>query len=123
MLSPVLILAREIESPGRAVIATDAQGTVIYWGVGARLLYGWTEAEALGRNIVDVTPGELSRAEAHEIMRTLMAGDPWSGEFVVCAKDGSRFGAHVTDVPVHDARGRLLGIVGISRRTGYLGAR
>lgn len=69
--------------------------------------------------MLDLTPSELSRAEAEEIMRTLRNGAPWSGEFLVRTRDGTRFNAQVTDIPVHDADGQPLGIVCTSRRTGY----
>lgn len=119
MFSAVLLLAREIDAPDRAVIATDASGTVIYWGMGAELLYGWQRSEVLGRNIIDITPSAMSRDEATEIMRALRDGHPWAGEFQVQTKEGTRVAAHVTDIPVHDSSGQLLGIVGISRRSGY----
>jgi PAS domain S-box-containing protein len=115
MLSPVLVLASEVEAAGRAVIATDAAGSIIYWGRGARELFGWTDEEALGRHILDVTPTDLSREDAEDVMETLIAGDPWSGDFLVRSKAGDRFLIRVTDIPVHDGSGRLLGIVGISR--------
>jgi PAS domain S-box-containing protein len=115
--TPILMLAREVEAPDRAVVATDAQGAIVYWGSGAHELYGWTEAEVLGRAVLDVTPAELSRDEADAIMKSLRAGDPWSGDFLVRGKEGRKFLARVTDIPVHDSTGRLLGIVGISRRS------
>ena len=113
--------ARELDDSDQAVIATDAAGVVVYWGAGAESLYGWTEAEALGHNVLDLTPSELSRAEAEDIMRLLRRGEPWFGEFVVNAKEGVRFTVEVTDLPVRDAAGELVGIVGTSRRTSYMG--
>jgi PAS domain S-box-containing protein len=116
----VIDRARTLETAKDAVIATDADGVVIYWGRGAERLYGWTGHEALGRNVVDLTPTELSRADAEQIMRTLSSGKSWSGEFLVRAKDGSRFMVQVTDMPVRDRAGRLIGIIGSSQRTSYL---
>lgn len=103
-----------VEALGQAVIVTTASGTVTYWGVAAAALYGWSEAEVLGRNIVDVTPTDLSRSEASAIMQTLTAGAIWSGRFVVCGRDGRPFTAAVTDVPVIDVGGTVRGIVGVS---------
>ena len=119
-MTPVLLLAQEVEAPDRAVIATNAAGEVIYWGTGAEEMYGWTRDEVIGKVIVDVTPSELSRDLAASILETLRSGHPWSGEFQVRGKNGSRFDARVTDIPVHGKDGELLGIVGISRKAGYL---
>ena len=118
-MTPVLLLAQEVEGPDRAIIATDASGSIIYWGDGAEQMYGWTRAEVLGKAIVEITPSDFSRDLAESVLATLMEGHPWSGEFQVRGKNGQRFEARVTDIPVHDKEGRLIGIVGISRKTGY----
>lgn len=112
----VVSLARRSTRSDHAVIATDAHGRVIYWDEGAEQLYGWTRDEVLGRPIVEITPSDLSRAQAAQIMAALAAGRPWSGEFTVCARDGRRFEASVTDIPVRGDDGSVLGVVGISRR-------
>lgn len=117
----VIERARELENPKRAVIATDADGVVIYWGAGAEQLYGWTGDEALGRDVMELTPTEISRSDAEAIMHSLTRGKSWSGEFPVRAKDGSRFLVEVTDIPVRDGAGRLIGIIGSSHRVSYLG--
>ena len=99
----------------KAVIGTDETGTVLYWGPGAEALYGWTEAEALGRNIVDVTPAMLSRRSAELIMHELLAGKSWSGDFTVHHRDGSAITVRVEDEPVM-LDGVVVGIVGVSSR-------
>lgn len=119
-LTSVVEQARLAEAPGHAVIATDYEDVIVYWGRGAEELYGWRESEVLGRRIVEVTPTALSREQAEAILRTLRNGDPWSGEFLVRGREGNRFAVSVTDMPVRDADGRLLGVIGISRRIGYL---
>lgn len=112
----VVDFARKSSRPDHAVIATDAGGAIVYWDQGAEQLYGWSAKEVLGRAIIDITPAELSQAQAAEIMAALNAGQRWSGEFTVRARDGRRFEACVTDIPVVDDEGKVLGIVGISRR-------
>jgi PAS domain S-box-containing protein len=98
----------------QAIIATDLEGKIIYWNRLAEKLYGWQASEALGRNIVDVTPSETTKEQAAEIMSHLNEGRSWSGEFLVQRRDGATFWTLTTDSPIHDARGNLIGIVGIS---------
>ncbi len=98
----------------QAVIATDLEGKITYWNRHAERLYGWTAAEAVGRNVLEVTPAETSAEQAVEIMSRLAAGQPWSGEFGVRRRDGSCFPALVTDAPILDEAGRLVGVVGVS---------
>jgi PAS domain S-box-containing protein len=98
----------------QAVIATDLNGTILYWNNFAERLYGWSSAEALGANIIDLTPATDTRETAEEILATLAKGDSWSGEFLTRKKDGSLFPAQVTDSPIFAQDGQLIGIVGVS---------
>ena len=106
--------AHLLDAVGQAVIATDLPGAVLYWNHAAEELYGWTAHEALGRNIMELTPSEASREQAAEIMERLRAGESWSGEFPLQRRDGSTFLALVTDTPIHADNGELFGIVGVS---------
>src|SRR5215204_6893823 len=106
--------ARLLDAVGQAIIATNPQGTMIYWNRAAEELYGWSKEEVMGRPIVEVTLSEEMLERAEEIMSELRAGRSWSGEFVVQRKDGSTFPAMVTDTPVHDEQGNLEGIIGVS---------
>ena len=105
---------RLLDAVGQAIIATDLQGKIVYWNRAAEKLYGWSTEEVTGRPIVEVTPSEAFLERADEIMSELMAGRSWSGEFVVRRKDGSTFPAMVTDSPVYDEHGALVGIIGVS---------
>jgi PAS domain S-box-containing protein len=99
---------------GQAVIATDIKGNITYWNRAAEQLYGWPEAEVLGRNIVEVTPAETSREHATNILDRLIAGESWSGEFIAKRRDGTVFPAIVTDAPITNDKGEFIGIIGIS---------
>jgi len=98
----------------QAAIATDASGRITDWNETATALYGWPADEVIGRNIVDVTPAEISRDEAAAIMERLTSGEVWSGEFRVRSRSGEPFLASVTDVPLLGTRGEIEGILGIS---------
>ena len=100
----------------QAVMATTPEGRIAYWNDAAESLYGWSEAEVLGRDIVEVTPAVLVRGDATDIMSALREGKRWSGEFLVKRRDGEEFRAYVQDFPVRDAAGELIGIIGLSRR-------
>lgn len=116
MSEAVLVRARELDVPTLAVIATDSDGTVIYWSAGAVRLYGWPPSEALGRSILDLTPSETTKQEAAEILRRLRKGQTWTGAFEVRDRSGRCFVCEVTDVPVRRMDGELLGIIGLSQR-------
>jgi PAS domain S-box-containing protein len=106
--------ARLLDAVEQAVIATDLAGTITFWNCFAERLYGWSAEEVIGRSILDVTPAPRSREEAAAIMARLRRGESWSGEFFLQRKDGSTFPAWVTDSPIFDVAGALVGVVGVS---------
>jgi diguanylate cyclase (GGDEF)-like protein/PAS domain S-box-containing protein len=98
----------------QAVIATDLRGVIIYWNRFAELLYGWSDEEAKGRDMLDLLSDEATRSEAAQIIARLQGGERWSGEFLMRRRDGTTFPAHMTDSPVRDEHGTLIGVVGVA---------
>lgn len=105
-----------LDAVQQAVIATDLEGRITYWNRFAEQLYGWRSDEVLGRNIIGITtPTDgIIVEEASSIMDEMSRGNRWSGEFTLQKRDGSRFLGYVTNSPVTDDNGALIGIVGIS---------
>jgi two-component system CheB/CheR fusion protein len=106
--------AHLLDAVEQAIIATDLEGKIIYWNSFAEWLYGWPEAEALNANIMDITPASSLRDQAAEIFSSLKQGQSWSGEFLVKRRDGTEFPVMVTDSPIFDQVGELIGMVGVS---------
>jgi PAS domain S-box-containing protein len=100
----------------RAVIATDSAGRVVFWNAEAERLYGWASAEAMGRDIIELTPTNMSKNEGDEIMERLRSGRSWSGAFMVRNRAGHPMVVHVEDIPVMQD-GDVVGVVGVSRPT------
>ncbi len=98
----------------QAVIATDLNGTISYWNRFAEEVYGWSQEDVLGKNILDLGPSETSREQASEIIDLLRRGQSWSGEILQTHRDGSVFPALITDSPIRGTHGELIGIVGIA---------
>jgi PAS domain S-box-containing protein len=101
-------------SPDRAVIATDPDGTVFFWNSAAEQLYGWKWDEAVGRLITELIVPEREQPDAMEIMQRLRRGESWTGKIRLRHRDGTEFTATVTDQPIRDQAGNLIGIIGIS---------
>ena len=107
--------AQLLGAVGEAVIATDLDGTVLYWNEAAELLYGWSANEVLGRPITDVTVPTDVTGDADEIMAAVTAGKTSSGQLTVERRDGTTFTALVTNSPIWDTEsGELTGIIGVS---------
>ncbi len=106
---------RVFDALHEVVIITDLDGRIVLWNRSAEELYGWSAAEVMGRNIVDVVPTEQSRDQAAQIMASLARGVRWDGEFIARRRDGTPFVAWVSDVPYFDEEGVLVGVIGLSR--------
>ena len=85
-----------------------------YWNRAAERTYGWLAVEALGRDIVGLVTPNPGQAEAEEIMAALSRGEVWAGEFSVRRKNGETFVAMVTNAPILDRNGDVVGVVGVS---------
>ena len=90
------------------------ENQIIYWNRYAETLYGWSAEDAVGRDIVEITPSDATREQANELMTRLRAGESWRGEFAVQHKDGTTFPVLVTDTPIVDEKGAQIGIIGVS---------
>ena len=106
--------ARLLDEVQEAVIATDLTGRVLYWNCFAETLYGWSAEEAIGRNVLELKAAPGGQVDAEKVMNVLRSGGTWSGELILKRRDGTAFPAHVSDGPLHDEDGNLIGIVGIS---------
>ena len=110
----ILERAAAAETGQHAVIATDAEGIILYWNATASEVYGWPSVEVIGQNIEAVTPTQSSSEEAARIMERLRAGRTWTGSFLVRRRDGTPMVAEVVDTPVM-MDGVVVGIIGVSK--------
>ncbi|MEO6260190.1 MAG: PAS domain-containing protein [Thermoanaerobaculia bacterium] len=111
---------RLLEGLKQAVIGTGGDGNVILWSKEAEALYGWSGEEVLGLSILEVTPTDVSKSRAAEIMKTLGEGRVWSGSFGVRTKGGRTFEVSVTDIPLMNADHQVAGVIGVSALTDAL---
>ncbi|MDB5058172.1 MAG: domain S-box, partial [Chloroflexi bacterium] len=103
-----------LESVEQAVISTDLAGTITFWNRAAEELYGWTATEVLGQHVSLITAAASMGGQADAILQQVRDGGSWSGEFFVQRRDGITFPVHVTDSPIYDDSGEMIGIVGVS---------
>ena len=104
-----------VESSDDAIISLDLEGVITSWNVSAQRMYGYTESEALGRQVALIIPLELQEQEAG-ILRRLGSGDRVDRhETVRIAKDGKRIDVSLTISPLRDSTGKILGVSKIAR--------
>jgi two-component system cell cycle sensor histidine kinase/response regulator CckA len=70
-----------------AILVRDLDETIIYWNKGAELLYGWSAAEAIGKNAQDLLFREIP-SDFDEAQRSIAETGHWTGELDQVRKDG-----------------------------------
>jgi PAS domain S-box-containing protein len=111
----IRLQAEMLNSVGQAIIATNTEGVIIYANNYTEKLFGWKPEEIIGNNIVDVTPAIGYNEKATEIINELKEGKSWSGEFLIRHKDGNELLTFVTDTPICNKDGIIIGIIGVSQ--------
>lgn len=108
-------LAALVGQMNESVIVIDPDGIVTLWSPGAERLYGWSAAEALGRNIgtmiaPDMTPEAFAAITAENI-----ASGRSQKTVVRQTKDGRTIVIEASFTALTDADGRATGLLTVSR--------
>ena len=82
---------------GDAVIASDAQGTIVLWNGGAERMFGHSEAEALGQPLDIIIPDRLRRRHQEGYDKSMATGT-------------TRYGNDLLRVPATHKDGRAMSI-------------
>lgn len=107
------LLAAIVDATEQAVVSVDLDGVVTSWNRGAEDLYGWTEAEMVGRPY-DVVLAD--GASSVTVIAEVVAGGAVGGaEARRIRRDGSTVMVGETTAPVRDAGGAVTGVAMITR--------
>ena len=82
-------LSRLVDLSHDAIITADSRRVITGWNAGAREMYGWTEAEAIGRVIHHLLQSS-NHQPVSEIDRILRRESRWDGELSHATRDGRR---------------------------------
>ncbi|UCE18329.1 MAG: PAS domain S-box protein [Gemmatimonadota bacterium] len=100
-----------VESAGDAIISLDAENTVLSWNEGAHEVFGYSQDEAIGKNIDELLIKEDIRDEALQLTRKAHGGEKiMTFESVRYAKDGRPKNVLITATPLKDPQGRTYAI-------------
>ena len=86
-----------VAAVGDAIIAADAAGAIILWNAGAERMFGYTEAEALGRSLDLITPERLRQRH-------------WDGYHKSMDTGTTKYGNDLLRVPATHKDGRSMSI-------------
>ncbi|MBK7584410.1 MAG: PAS domain S-box protein [Myxococcales bacterium] len=114
-LSRLTLLAAIIDSSDDAILSKDLDGIVTSWNHGAERLYGYTAREIVGRPMSVLThrdrPDEMAM-----ILTRIRAGEHIQHyETVRVKKGGELVSISLTEAPIHDTSGAIVGASSIAR--------
>lgn len=103
-----------------AIVVADADEIIRLWNGGAARIFGFGEAEALGKSLDLIIPEGLRARHWAGFGHTMATGESRYGADDVLAvpalrKDGSRISVEFTVVAFRDGTGRIAGIAAILR--------
>ena len=99
-----------------AIFLMNADGVIIFWGEGARLMKWWSKDQAEGAHLrMLYPPGGSQDGTAEEHVDTAKQRGEYTGEGERIRADGSTFWAGVTLTALRDEQGNLLGFAKVTR--------
>ncbi len=89
--------AQLVAAVGDAVIASNAAGDIVLWNPGAERMFGYSEAEAIGKQLDIITPERLRHRH-------------WEGYHLSMATGTTKYGNDLLRVPAIHKDGRAMSI-------------
>ncbi len=103
-----------IDNSADAIVTSDIEGLITSWNQGAERIFGYTDAEVMGR-LLPFVPDFLLEKERENIERLKRGEILKDVETLRRRKDGAIIEVSLTLSPIKDAAGEVIGICGISR--------
>jgi two-component system cell cycle sensor histidine kinase/response regulator CckA len=101
-----------IQASPLAIIAVDRNGRITRWNPAAQRIFGWTEAEVLGRPDPVIPPE--NQAEFQQLLGRLLAGESLADlELSRRRQDGSRLDVGLFAAPMYNAKGKIIGAMAV----------
>jgi PAS domain S-box-containing protein len=108
-------LAIIVESSDDAIIGKTSTGIITSWNRGAEKIFGYAEAEVLGRHATMLFPPARIAEETIILERIARGESVQRFETVRVRKDGEQIDVSVTISPIFDASGTVVGASKIAR--------
>jgi PAS domain S-box-containing protein len=112
------VATRLVESPANAVLVSDRDGNIVLWNAGAERIFGFTQAEALGKSLDIIIPAPFRERHWAGYRETVRTGTSRYGAGDVLAvpglrKDGARISLEFTIALICDSNGQVTGMAAV----------
>ena len=100
-----------LNAVSQAVVAVDTTGVIYYCNAAADDLFGWRGAALVGRSLAELQANDNG---LEELQGRIARGQAWTGDVSMRRRDATTFPAHVSDSPILDHDGAVIGMVRIA---------
>lgn len=107
-------LSALVASSGDAIVSIDLDGTVLSWNKGAEQLFGYSEAEIVGKSKSLIVPNS-QRASYDEQRAAVMTGETTNVECWRRKRDGTLVPVSINVAPIYSPAGQIVAISSIIR--------
>ena len=104
-----------VESSDDAIISRSLEGTITAWNSGAEKIFGYSSSEALGKPMGMLCPPERVNEESAALSRIARGERVDHFETVRVRKNGELIDISVTNSPIKDSSGTIVGASKIAR--------
>jgi PAS domain S-box-containing protein len=108
-------LTAVIEQSADGVVITDLEWQIVYANAAFANGAGRSASELVGQQVTDVAAAILDVTTLADLVRTVRAGQRWSGEVDRHGPDGTPLRVEATITPTRDASGDISGWIGVLR--------
>ncbi len=107
--------AELIDNLNDAVIAADLNLEITAWNKAAERIYGYTEKEALGRNVIDLLQTEMTENERRKYLFDMETRGSVQQVVTRKHKNGTPVFTEANTISIHDENGKISGYVSVNR--------
>jgi PAS domain S-box-containing protein len=111
----ILYQAEILKGVSDAIISADVNFIIQSWNQAAEDIYGWSEAEVLGKPFVEIVRPEYPGSSREQIVRDFANEGEFRGEVIHQRKDGEPFYVLGSVKAIYDPVGEITTIVAVYR--------
>lgn len=99
-----------------AIFTTDADGFITTWNTGAEILKGYNSKDIMGKNIsILYSEIEVRTGKIQKILKTAREHEKYTESGWEIKKDGTKFYADITILPIYDDEKNVVGYTNITK--------
>jgi PAS domain S-box-containing protein len=98
-----------------AMISSDAEYRITAWNKAAETLYGWSAAEVIGKNGLDLVRTQFPETDKLRMLDVIAREGQWRGEVTQVKRSGERFPVEVNSIVLYDENHQVTEYLSVNR--------